>query len=123
MNWKINIDKDKEIIFLESHGKFDMKKNIEMGKELFETGNKSNIHRYFVDHSDALQDVDILGLTQLPDIFESCGLKKSDKVAAIVYENRLDEMEHRHFKRVVANKGFNIKFFNNKEEAIEWLLQ
>ena len=58
------------------------------------------------------------GMFMLSDVFIKANIKKTVKIAALFVDDGKLQL---HLENAVSAKGFNIKHFNNRDEALSWL--
>ena len=65
----------------------------------------------------------ISALVSLPDLWESLGAPRTNRLAVLLSEDESLHEDFRFFESVCRNRGWYIRVFNKREDAIEWLLK
>ena len=120
MEYTVKREPDIQAVVLEVSGFIDTDLAEEM---IFASGwalNVSGFKRVLFDVSTVEIDPDqtMTGMFMLSDVFLKANIKKSVRIAALyVGDGKLQS----HLEKAVSDKGFNIKHFNNREDALSWL--
>jgi hypothetical protein len=77
--------------------------------------------RALLDCYEAHMDVPVINVYQLPDLYESRGITRHTRAAVILPKDkyRLDIYEF--YEDVCRNRGYNVKLFEDRETAWDWL--
>jgi hypothetical protein len=119
MEWEFTIHKN--YIEISTKGIADKDSSMAMAKAITHEMRNNKISRALIDHSN-LESVtgSVLDIYERPNIL---------KIISVIFEIRIAEIvkpEHReHFnflETVCVNRGFQLHIFNEKDQAIQWLL-
>jgi hypothetical protein len=83
--------------------------------------NQSN--RVLVDYSDALSEVSLPSLYWLPDYFSELGAPWNVRIAVLLPRKRYRLESYQFFVLVCKNAGYNVRLFEAREAAEQWLAQ
>ncbi len=76
-----------------------------------------------VDYSEALSEVSLPSLYGLPDYFTQCGGPWNVRVAVVLPRSRYRNETYQFFKLVCGNAGYDVRLFDQREAAEEWIEQ
>lgn len=86
-------------------------------------GNKNGCRRFLSDHSQSEVRYSFLDVYELPSLYAAHGLDRSCWIAIIPPASE-DGAEIANFQETVChNRGWNIRKFEDRREALEWLLE
>ena len=74
-----------------------------------------------VDYSEALSEVSLPSLYRLPDSFLQCGGPWNVRVAVVLPHSRYRNETYQFFKLVCGNAGYDVRLFDQRDAAEEWL--
>ncbi len=98
-------------------------------KQAIELQNKNNISLYLADCSNMIAQHSILDLFTKIQSFYEIGLRKDMKEAIILPNSNSDEVSTesadkiKFYETACLNRGFKVKIFPGKDEALKWLLE
>jgi hypothetical protein len=75
----------------------------------------------FLVNSSELEDIPILDIYFLPKLYDELGFDRRSKIAQIMPEHTDPVQNADFYEDVLVNRGWNIKSFTNREQAIFWL--
>jgi hypothetical protein len=83
----------------------------------------NNTNRFFIDDSEWEGGASVLGLFQLPKMHEKLEADRTSRAALILPpSSRAAEVRDAQFYETVCkNRGWNVRVFLEREEAIKWL--
>jgi hypothetical protein len=79
------------------------------------------IHRFLVDASAAISHISLLTYFELPKVFMSLNLPRSSRIAVLSSRSQKGKERARFFENVCRNRGWQVKMFYHRLEALEWL--
>lgn len=82
---------------------------------------KTGIHRYLVDASAANSHISLLTYYELPKVFLSLDLPRSSRIAVLSSRSQQGKERVRFFEHVCRNRGWQVRMFFHRLEALEWL--
>lgn len=77
--------------------------------------------RVLLDCSDAILDVKILDVFDLPECYRKVGVPPSAKIALVLPKTREPSGILEFYETVCRNKGYTCKLFQNQQSAEQWL--
>ena len=84
---------------------------------------QSHAGSVLVNYSDALSEVSLSSLYGLPDYASELGAPWHIRVAVVLPRTRYRLESYQFFELVCQNAGYNVKLFETKEAAEQWLAQ
>ena len=121
MKWKIVIHEEDKYIEVTTSGIADGDGSLNMAKAISQTMRAHRINKALIDH----RYVDgVVGSTMdvyhRPKVFRLIGANLRIKIAEII---KPEHEEHfKFFERVCLNQGYHLAVFQDKDEALAWLL-
>ncbi|MBL8016696.1 MAG: hypothetical protein JNK43_05445 [Ignavibacteria bacterium] len=122
MPFKINVSESNDYICLNYHGSIT---NTELTDSIIgcqEIYKKTGLSLFLADCTNMLAEHSILDIFSKVDSFESLEMKKDFKEAIIITKDSesLDKLNF--YETACLNRGYNVRIFENKEDALKWLL-
>jgi hypothetical protein len=122
MQWTITFNEEKRYHEVVTRGNVDKDGSMDMSKAIAQAMKQTETTRVLIDHRNisvvAGRRVDV---GSRPDEHAELGLTEAIKVAVVV------KAEHRQFfnylQTVCVIRGYTFSVFEDKEEAIQWLLK
>ncbi|MHC4624374.1 MAG: hypothetical protein ACYS4W_10795 [Planctomycetota bacterium] len=96
----------------------DSKSVKEYAKEIIGTASKHNCKRFLNDMREAQLDLSTIEIYEIPGFLDAAGLDRTSKRALVVSRQPED---YRFFENVSINRGYNVKVFEDMDEAMNWL--
>lgn len=122
MEWNIIINDEHKYIEVITRGIADKESSLSMVKAVINEVEARNIKKVLFNHRN-LENVigSVLDIYQRPQELKESGLKFNGKTALII---KPEHWEHYRFLETVCkNQGILVSIFQDKEEAISWLLK
>ena len=121
MEWELIVHKEEKYIEIITQGDADYDSSINMGKSITETMRNNRIKKVLIDHRNI---TGVSGKTieiyNRPMTLKLIGLLLGVKIAEVI---KPEHIEHfRFFETVCRNQGFTMSIFQEKKEALKWLL-
>jgi hypothetical protein len=121
MEWELIVHKEEKYIEIITQGFADYDGSINMAKFITETMRNNRIKKGLIDHRNITglsgKTIDIY---YRPKALKLIGLLFGIKIAEVI---KPEHIEHfRFFETVCRNQGFTISIFQEKTEALKWLL-
>jgi hypothetical protein len=82
-----------------------------------------NCAKMLSDFSNATLCVSLINAFDLPDIQEKRGVERGSMIALLPPKSEKDRSLLRFYETVSFNRGWTTKSFQNREDALDWLLQ
>ncbi len=122
MPWSMEATDDGRILKVTYVGSFGADELRDITREILTTMVEKKIGRALLDCGEARFDVPVLNVYQLPDLYTSQGLTRSEARAAVVlpkdgYKRELYDF----YEDVCRNRGYFVKLFDDSAAAMEWL--
>jgi hypothetical protein len=121
MEYEITIHKEEEYIEIITRGMADKEGSLLMAKAITENMRKNSITKALIDH----RKIDAVS-GQTIEIYDRPGILK---VIGVIMKIRIAEVinpafiEHfRFFETVCKNRGYSISIHEDREKALDWLL-
>ncbi|HSP87323.1 MAG TPA: hypothetical protein VLN45_04270 [Ignavibacteriaceae bacterium] len=120
MPYKIYPSEDSSYITLQVEGDFTAKDSMERNLEAHSIAKKLGINKFFVDVTNARNTDTIINNYQFAyeDMRKESGIDKNSIVAIVVSP---EDHSHDFVETVAMNSGLNVRFFRDKEKALEYI--
>lgn len=80
-----------------------------------------NIKDILFDTTDQEQVPSIFDIYNLPDQYEKEGLTRQSRVGLVLPQKRDLRAQARFYEDVCVNRGWTVRLFENREDAVRWL--
>lgn len=122
MPYKIAVSDSHDYICLDYYGnvsKDDLADSISGCKKLYvETG----ISLFLADCTEMFAEHSILDIFSKVDSFQSLEMKKDFREAIIIPKESESKDKVNFYETACLNRGYNVRIFENKDDAVVWLL-
>ena len=124
MSYEIKFIKENGIIEIKNKYDISYEKMITQTQEVIKLQHEKNTSLILTDFSSVKVNVDVnlSDIFQFPELYEQMGMDRKSKIAVLVSEMEVKTEELDFYETVCLNRGWNIRIFLKKTEAIEWLL-
>jgi hypothetical protein len=116
--YSVNYDEECECLIGSFTGPLNQETLKEYSIEVAKTASKYDFMYFLNDLRKANVDFSSIEIINIPGIFHAAGLDLSRKRAIVV---STDLNNYRLFQTAANTRGFNVKVFNNLNEAMNWL--
>lgn len=118
MPWTLSHLEDKGIILVQTSGKHDLYSLTEMVKVVGEKFREYQCGKCLIDHRKADVSMKTLPSYKRPQLYNEIGFSHNQK-GAILFKELSDD--HRFYENACQNRGWNVRVFDDYEEALKWL--
>ena len=121
MDWEIIIHEKERFIEIITSGHADRDGSLKMATAITENMRKHRIKKALIDHRN-ISEVSggITDIYYRPQILKIIGAIFRIRIAELI---KIEHMDHfRFFETVCKNQGFQVSIFQEREKAINWLL-
>lgn len=122
MAYNLKLIKDRRIIEIMNSGEITNEDMITQTQEVIKLQHEKNIFSILTDFAEVKVDVNFSDVFQFPELYEQMGMDRRSKIAVFVSDVEIKTEELHFYETICLNRGWIIKIFLNKNEAIEWLL-
>jgi hypothetical protein len=121
MEWELMVHKEGRYIEIITKGVADYDGSLSMAKNITETMSANRMTKVLIDHRNITGfSGKTIEIYDRPKALKLVGLILGVKIAEII---RPEHIEHfRFFETVCRNQGFRMSIFQEKTEALQWLL-
>jgi hypothetical protein len=121
MNWKIVVHDEDKYIEVITSGVADRDGSLDMAKAISQTMRAHRINKALIDHRNVESVTgSTMDVYHRPKVFRLIGVVLRIKIAEII---KPEHVEHfKFFERVCLNQGYHLAVFQDKDEALAWLL-
>ena len=121
MEWTITINEEPQYLEVITGGIADKTGSLSMVKEIIATMGDSKLKKLLINHENICSvSGDMVDVYSRPKEFQEMGVAHEVRVAEVV------KPEHKSFfqflELVCVNRGFEFSIFDDKESALDWLL-
>jgi hypothetical protein len=121
MDWSVYYLEQDGLVFAKTSGLINWDKNKRLSEEVITIGRKNGLSRFLIDHRDAILNLSILEIDNMPKMFKENGLCSSDKMAILYNADSSHSSEFIFFQNVSILSSLQVKVFTDKEQALDWL--
>ncbi len=118
--WKIEYLPAEKYLLLRSKGVMDVAGANTMVKALAEAAESHQCMRHLVDHRETTFAFDMMDYYQRPSVNAKLGISRLFRTAMVFSQLTA---ETAFMENVFQNRNYNLRHFNNIDEAIRWLGQ
>ena len=121
MEWNIIIHDEEKYLEVVTSGMVDSEGTIDMAKAIALTMKSHRLRKALIDHRNVVNVTGgATGTYNRPKIFRFIGLTLGIKIAEIIRPEH--EGHFRFFESVCINQGYRLSVFQDKDNALTWLL-
>jgi len=84
---------------------------------------QKNTRLLYLDTSDLSASIKATEILSIPDLWESIGVSRANKLAVLIPKDESLHEDIKFFENVSRNRGWQVKLFDKKNDAFEWLLK
>ena len=121
MAWDVRYLEDKNIICIVNKGPSTYQDYEEQTSKALELDKVHNTHLFLSDNSEATNVAEIMDIYKLPALYDELGSCRINKLAVIVPKFSDKNEAYEFYETICNNRGWNVKLFHDKQDAIEWL--
>ena len=122
MAYDLRIIKNKKIIEIRNSGEITNEDMITETQEVIKLQHEKNIVLILTEFVSVKVDASLSDVFQFPEMYEQMGMDRKTRIAVLVSEIEVNNEELDFYETICINRGWTIKIFIDKKEAIEWLL-
>jgi hypothetical protein len=122
MAYEIKLIKDKRIIEIENKNEITNEDMITQTKEVIILQHEKHIFSILADFASVRVNTNISDVFQFPELYEQMGMDHKSKIAVFVSDIEIKTEELQFYETICLNRGWNIKIFLDRKDAIKWLL-
>lgn len=121
MPYSVTHSSEQKLIHIRNIGKLTPDDYRAGAREALRLSLEHGVLRCLIDNSALHNQVGTTDLYTLPEFYESIGIPKTIKAAVLVSEQtpRIDDIAF--FETVCRNRGYDVKLFTSRDEALAWL--
>ncbi len=125
MVWKVAYRDDLQIVELTLSGKVTGPELLEAAASRIDLGREKGVTNYLIDGTDLIPSRSTtLELLEIPDkIYFEKGMERTSRIAAVVPREPESHWIADFYENASVNRGWRVKWFLNRNEAIGWLLR
>jgi len=121
MPWDVEYLADEKIISIVNEGSVTYKDYEEQTIKALELEKKHNMHLFLSDNSKATNTATVFEIFHLPSLYDRLGAQRINKLAIILPKPPYNNEEYEFYETICINRGWNVKLFQDRQSAIEWL--
>jgi hypothetical protein len=121
MEWTITINEENQYIEVVTSGIADSNGSLDMAKAIPLAISNYKIKKILINHSNVTSvSGKVADVYSRQNQFQDIGVARGIKIAEVVKPEHKDFFKF--FELVCVNRGFSFSVFNEKESALDWLL-
>jgi hypothetical protein len=121
MAYQISIISNGEILQIENQGEITFADLENQTIEAITISKEKDINLFLTIFISAEVKTNYKDIFSIPEIYERLGMKSDSKIAALATTTEVKTDEMQIYDAICMNKGWKVKIFIDKEEAINWL--
>ena len=119
--WHVEYLQEEGVILIATSGPMDLEQIRQMSAAALAEEAKRNVSKFLTEHKDVAPLLPFIELYHLPDVLEKFGFKHHHKVAVVNVASPKLQGDLKFFETVAFNKGFDVRVFPERAEALRWL--
>lgn len=123
MPWRVEYTPETRVVVITGSGEIHNEDATAQAGEAIRLLQQNEARIVLVDYSDALSEVSLPSLYGLPDYCSQIGAPWNARIALVVPRTRYRIESYHFFETVCKNAGYNIRLFDAREAAEQWLAQ
>ncbi|MBD3179167.1 MAG: hypothetical protein GF417_05960 [Candidatus Latescibacteria bacterium] len=121
MPWKVERNSELGAIELRFTGRINRVEIWDSTAEALSIASGPGRHLFLSDFSDATLELSALDIYNIPDQWEAAGAERKNRVAVVTPQDSVNFEDSKFYENVTTNRGWNVRVFEDRESAIEWL--
>ncbi len=123
MSWTVEYAREKGVVEVTATGEIRDDDAAAQAAETIQLLGHNRITGVLVDYSDAVSEVSLSKLYWLPDYASEIGAPWDTRIAVVLPRKRYRLESYQFFELVSRNAGYEVKLFESKEAAEDYLAQ
>lgn len=123
MPWRVEYVPETGLVVVTASGEIRNEDATAQAAETFRLAKQNQVSVVLADYSDALSEVTLPSLYGLPDYYSQLGAPWHARVAVVLPRTRYRLESYEFFELVCKNAGYNVRLFETREAAEQWLAQ
>jgi hypothetical protein len=123
MPWRVEYEPEKGMVVVTASGEIRNEDATAQAADAIRLAKRNQASLVLLDYSEALSEVSLPSLYELPDYFSQRGMPWNARVAVVLPRTRYRIETYQFFELVSRNAGYNLKLFETNAAAETWLAQ
>lgn len=123
MEWNVSLEPDSGIIHSVYSGEITKRDVMAATEKALSYATGRGPHRFLTEHKQATSLLSTMDIFDTPDQWEKADLNRLNSLALVIYETEGYENDILFYETVCRNRGWNVRVFDNYQDAHEWLLK
>lgn len=124
MAWELEHDDELQLVQLTMSGKFTDAEIKECASARIAMGKEKGVTRFIIDANGLEPSGLTFAIYDVPsNLYTEHGMERSVRIAVLATESSAAKEMAQFYENVSFNRGWNAKAFEDRESAIEWLLE
>lgn len=119
MKWTITPNENKKIITVTTEGELQKVDLNAMLGDIIKNATILHIMNIIIDHRKATFAISMVDTFERPYHFQEAGVPRTSKIALIF--STTENSEYKFFETIFVNRGFQVKLFDNIQDAENWI--
>ena len=121
MPYTVEYQENKGIVMIENSGKFSKEEFVKQAQETLEICRMNNCQHVLSDCTSMLSDINTTEIFYFPGLYRNLNTPRSYKLAILLAEDSATNEDISFYENVCKNRGYNVRIFKAKNEALKWL--
>ncbi len=123
MSYEIRFMEENEVVVIENKGELTYDELVKQTQEAIKLGQGKNSRLFLTNFSNVKVQAQTMELFDFPKIYEQLGMTRTSRIAVVVSEIELKTEELYFYETICLNRGWNIKIFLQRDQALDWLIK
>jgi hypothetical protein len=119
--WSVSRNDLTGVIEITYRGTIAMEQVIDSTAEALAIAEGEGPQLFLSDLSDARSELSVIEIYSIPAQWEQLKANRGNRVAVVVPESAADPVDARFYENVSRNRGWLVRVFKERKEALEWL--
>lgn len=121
MGFKVYFSSELKAVCIDYEGLLDLEDYKKAASQAALLMKDNNSKLFLIDCSNLSNNATIMDMTELPKIYESLGISRNNYSAYIMAHDSPYKRDFSFYETYCTNRGFPLKWFTDRGEAVEWL--
>lgn len=123
MPWKLDYSAEDRILSVKTEGPFTAADLEDMTRASVEKLREEHALRVLLDFSNAITQVSMTELYQLPDLYTGLRAPRLGHLAIVIPTDQRGREAFQFYEDLAINRGIFVKLFNDHDKAKAWLME
>lgn len=122
MPWTVDYNADRGLITVTNVGVMSREAYHEEITRCKQLSDQHDVKRFLVDDLQLEPSLKLMELYDFPDLYERMGVDHKSRIAVVAQPSPAKKHKFDFFETICQNRGFSVKVFNDKDNALAWVM-